>query len=264
MRTGMTTFDAIILAGDRRADDPLLKAANVPCKALAPIAGNPMVLRVLQTLADSESIGSRTLCGPELLLDREPRLLEEVDNGRLHWVTNQPTPSLSAYQSMKTVSETRPVLLTTADHALLSVEIVEYFCREAAESGADVVAGMVPYSIILDKFPESKRTVTKFRDGGYCGCNLFAFMTPEGREMAQFWRRVEAQRKKPWRVVGALGWWTVIQYFLGMLSLDQTLNKVGKKLKIRAAAVKMPFAEAAVDVDKVSDWEFVQKMVGHD
>ena len=59
-----TLFNAIVMAADRNPDDPVASAAGVACKALAPVDGIPMVLRVLQALDDSLHVGSRLLCGP--------------------------------------------------------------------------------------------------------------------------------------------------------------------------------------------------------
>ena len=58
------TFSAIVLAGDRAAGDPLVEAAGVCCKALIPVAGTPMVLRVLEALGESPWVDERLLCGP--------------------------------------------------------------------------------------------------------------------------------------------------------------------------------------------------------
>ena len=44
------TFTALVLAGDRTPDDPVARAAGVPCKALALVGGRPMVSRVLDAL----------------------------------------------------------------------------------------------------------------------------------------------------------------------------------------------------------------------
>ncbi|MGB4781436.1 hypothetical protein [Candidatus Methylomirabilis sp.] len=55
---------AIVLAGDRVSDDPVARAAGVPCKALVPVGGVPMVLRVLGALAEAQAVGDRILCGP--------------------------------------------------------------------------------------------------------------------------------------------------------------------------------------------------------
>ena len=50
------TFAAIVLAADRRPDDPVAKAAGVPCKSLTPVGGKPMVFRVLDALTASRMV----------------------------------------------------------------------------------------------------------------------------------------------------------------------------------------------------------------
>jgi hypothetical protein len=115
--------------------------------------------------------------------------------------------------------------------------------------------------LVSSAYPDTRRTATRFADGAYCGCNLFAFLTPRARTAADFWRRVEAQRKHPLRVIKVLGWMTVIRYLLGQLTLDDALRRVSQRLGFRAGAVIMPFAEAAVDVDSNQDRELVEKIV---
>ena len=98
----------------------------------------------------------------------------------------------------------------------------------------------------------------RFSDGDFCGCNLFAFITPEGRRAARFWRRIEQQRKKPLVVIGLLGWWAVIRYRLGFLSLEEAVAKLSKRLGLRMRAVILPYANAAIDVDSIADLMLVQ------
>ena len=77
---------------------------------------------------------------------------------------------------------------------------------------------------------------------------------------ADFWRRVEKQRKKPLRVIGALGWLTVLRYILGRLSLGDSLNQLSRRIGVKAGPVILPYPQAAIDVDSVADWQFVQKI----
>ena len=63
MNQGMRQFAAIILAGDRGPHDPVASAAGVSSKALVPVAGRSMILRVLDTLGASPSIGAQLVCG---------------------------------------------------------------------------------------------------------------------------------------------------------------------------------------------------------
>ena len=104
-----------------------------------------------------------------------------------------------------------------------------------------------------------KKTVLRFRDGEYCGCNLFAFLTADGRRMADYWRRVETQRKNPVRIIRILGWWAVIQYLLGWLTLENALASLSRRLHLKLEAIILPFAEAAVDIDSIADHTIVQQ-----
>ena len=91
--------------------------------------------------------------------------------------------------------------------------------------------------------------------------NLFAFLTPRAREAADFWRQVENQRKNPLGMIRVLGWTAIWRYLLGRLSLAEALDRISDRLGFKAAAVVLPFPEAAVDVDSVSDWKLVEKIV---
>jgi GTP:adenosylcobinamide-phosphate guanylyltransferase len=256
------TFAVVILAGDRELNDPLAQAAGVSCKALTPVAGRPMVLRVLGALAEAREVGTRILCGPaKASVSQNAELSELVNSGQVQWLAPQATPSLSAFTVLQSLPQDVPVLLTTADHALLTSEMVNHFCAEARNSGCDVLAGVASYDLISAAFPDTLRTVTKLKDGGFCGCNLFAFLTPRSRLAADFWRQVESERKKPLRVVKVLGWSAVLRYLVGQLTLKYALAQLSRRMNLKVGVVEMPFAEAAVDVDKVDDWLLVESIL---
>jgi len=255
------TFTALVLAGDRGPDDAVARAAGVCCKALAPVGGKPMVLRVLNALGASRHVGIRLLCGPpRQAMAQCPELQSGVDRGDWDWIENQATPSTSAHVALQTLPATTPVLLTTADHALLSSEVVDYFCAQASRAGHDLSVGLALYGEVMAANPGVRRTGLRFRDDTYCGCNLFAMIQPEARKVADFWRRVEQDRKRPWRVIRVLGWTSVLRFLLGRLSLDEALQRLSKRLRINIGYVLLPFPEAAVDVDTESDWRYVQRL----
>ncbi len=259
MQMTATPFTALILAGDRTDGDPLAVAAGVACKSLVPVGGKPMVLRVLDSLEAASEVGSIILCGPaQKFINQEAELKTRIDSGRIKWIANQATPSSSAYHALQSLSDNAPVLVTTADHALLTARIVDAFCTDARRSGCDVAVGLASKKMVTAAFPETKRTAIKFKNGAYCGCNLFGFLNSQGYIAAQFWRRVEQQRKKPLRMMRMLGGRAVIQYLSGRMSLTDALDHISSIMGIRAGAVILPFPEAAVDVDTVDDWLFVK------
>lgn len=255
-------FTAIVLAGDRGPADPLVKEAGVSCKALVPVVGRPMILRVLDALEGSSAIDLRLVSGSSSrLLGHVPEFDALIASGNIRWVENEASPSLSCQAALHTLSDDQPVLVTTADHALLTPRMVDYFCAQAVKTGCDVVAGLARFDLVTAAFPESRRTVTRLRGGGYCGCNLFAFLTPRARQAAVFWRRVEEQRKHPLKIVKVLGLVAVLRYLLGHLTLEEGLDRMSALMNARAGVVWMPDAEAAVDVDKIEDWKLAEKIL---
>ncbi|MGD8942718.1 MAG: nucleotidyltransferase family protein [Desulfobacterales bacterium] len=261
MAEATNPFTAVILAGKRPGKDPVAEAAGVACKSFAPIGGRAMVLRVLDALAATRQVGSQILCGPsQSIIAREPELKARIETGQVKWMDSLATPSASTYRVLQSLPPNIPVLVTTADHALLSAQIVDFFCDQARRSGCDLAVGLASYKGVREAFPETRRTAIKFNDDAYCGCNLFGFLNQQSHRAAAFWRQIEQERKKPLHMMRVLGWWTVLQYISGRFSLAQGLEKLSAKIHIRVRAVLLPFPQAAVDVDTVDDWHFVQQL----
>ena len=259
---GQDPMTAVVLAGDRSKSDALVARSGAGAKALLDLGGEPMVLRVLRALGEARAIRRVVLAGPEReAVDKAPALVSFLDGAAVEWQAPRVSPSTSAYEVMQDIPPEEPVLLTTADHPLLTAEIVDAFARQSLADDVDVTVGLAPHAVVLEGYPGIRKTVLRFSDGEFCGCNLFAFLTPEGRQIAAFWRKIEQQRKKPLRVIGMLGWWAVIRYRLGLLPLEEALAKLGKRLGLRIRAVVLPYANAAIDVDSIADLDLVQTTI---
>lgn len=257
-----STFHAVVLAGDRGPDDPVARYVGAPCKALVPVAGRPMLLRVLDALAASAAIDGVTLVGPQReKLAGCPELSARLARGALQWLPPQSSPSQSASTALERLPVDQPVLLTTADHALLEPRWVDAFCEQARASGKDAVVGLARHAAVQAAFPGSRRTALRFRDGAYCGCNLFAFLNRAGRRAPMFWRHIEQQRKKPHRLAAALGLGTLLAYLCGRLTLSGGLERLSDKVDARLGAVLLDDPRAAVDVDSVADFDLVQAIL---
>jgi GTP:adenosylcobinamide-phosphate guanylyltransferase len=263
-RAARRRFAAIVLAGDRGPGDAVARAAGVASKCLTPVGGTPMVLRVLDALGAAEAVAARSLCGPSRdVLERSPVLSERIAREGIAWIAPESTPSASARAAVEAQAPDQPVLVTTADHALLSPRIVDHFCAQALAQGGDVAVGVTRYDGVARAYPGSRRTVLRLGEGGYCTCNLFAFLTPAGRRAIAFWRSVEQERKRPLRLVaGVLGGVGVARYALGWLSLAEGAARASRRLGVRVSPVTLPFPEAAVDVDTPEDLRLVRALVG--
>jgi GTP:adenosylcobinamide-phosphate guanylyltransferase len=242
-------FRALVLAGSRPGPDPVARAAGLPAKALVPVAGRPMLLRVLSALAGAETVGHSEVVGLPPAADELRTRLAEL---QVTLREGRETPSQSVAAALAVMSP-GPVLVTTADHALLRSDIVDAFTRRAYAASADVVIGLVRYELVRQVCPATRRTVMHFRAGGYCGCNLFAFLSPAGRQAVGFWTRIEQRRKQPAHIARALGLVTLIRYFLRRLTLEDAMARLSRLCGARVIAVELPFGEAAIDVDKPED-----------
>jgi GTP:adenosylcobinamide-phosphate guanylyltransferase len=257
-----TTFAALVLAGSRGPDDPVARARGVTHKCLAPVAGTPMLVRVVETLLASPSVGRIAIALEDpSLIGQLPALHPPREAGRCTVIATGTTPSLSVLRALDELPEPLPWLVATGDHPLLTPEIVEHFCAAARGTGADLVAGLTPASAVRAAYPDAVRTYLRFRDEHYSGANLYALLAPDARGAIAFWRRAELERKRPWRLVRAFGWSPLLAYLLGRLTLDAAMARASRIVGARIAAVSLPFAEAAIDVDKPADLELVEAIL---
>lgn len=151
-----------------------------------------------------------------------------------------------------------PILITTADHALLTPAIVQYFCQSAARSDADFTAGLATAETVLAAYPQTIRTFFRLGKTQIAGCNLFALHNARGLKLLARWQYLEAVRKRPWRLVAMFGIVPLLRFLTGTLDLDAALTVVSRRLGLKVSAVSMPFAEAAIDVDKPADKELAE------
>ena len=252
----------LVLAGARPGQDPVAEAVGVSIKVLAPVGGMPMVARVLKTLEASYLVAQRVLCGPSWGVVQEQTFLRDlVEKGKVRWIAPQQGPSLSVKGFLEQFPQDLPLLVTTADHALLTVEMVEYFLREASRAQVDVAVALVPYSVVAEAYPQSKRTVIRFRGGGYCGCNMFLLGNSKAEKLVEFWTQVERERKRPLRLIRRLGWLMLLRYVLGVLSLGDALRELSQRMGLSIKEIILPFPEAAIDVDTPEDLALVEQIV---
>lgn len=262
MRSESSPVTALVLAGARPGLDPVAEVAGVPLKVLASVGEIPMVSRVLKVLEESSLVEQRVLCGPSWEMVQEQDVLRDlVHTKNIRWVAPQQGPSLSVKNFLDQSSQDFPLLVTTADHALLTVEMVEYFLGKASQTQADVAVALVPYAVVAEAYPQSKRTVIRFQGGGYCGCNLFFLRTPQAVRLVDFWAQVERERKRPLRLIRRLGWVMLLRYICGFLSLPDALRELSQRMRLSITEIILPFPEAAIDVDTPEDLTLVNQIV---
>ena len=254
-----SAWTAILLAGQRPGENEFANSHGVQWKALIPVAGEPMLGRVARTLLASSSVARIIVLGQDA---------ESMLSGELAWMREEPRIGTanagngianSIASLAGTAAAPYPVLVTTADHALLTSQMVEHFLGAAGED--DVAAGLVERGTVEAEFPQTKRTWLRFSDGDYSGANLFALRTGASAGALRIWAEVEQDRKKATKLMMHFGPMLALRALTRTISLDAALKQVGRKAGLSVRAVRLPFARAAIDVDKQADLELAERIL---
>ncbi len=245
---------ALILAGSRAGRaDPMAVRVGVSHKALLPVDGTPMILRVIRALQACPAIGRIVVSSERLdILAGFP----EADGVLVR--RSKPSPSRSVAAIFK---EFGPALLvTTADHALLTREIVECFLAKAPFE-ADATAAVAQSNVIRAAHPTTQRTWMRLRDGDFSGCNLFLLRTEHAIRAVTFWQKLEEQRKSPFAMARMIGLSAVVRYALKILTMEKATRLLSRRAGALLAVTVLPIADAAIDVDKPADLSLVEKIL---
>lgn len=251
--TSASAITALVLAGTRPGKpDPVAIAGGVSHKALLPIDGVPMVVRVVNALQAVPAIGQIVVCL------EDPTVLDGVLPANVQVVPSRPEgPSASVLDSLARLGT--PLLVTTADNALLQPQWVEELLNKAAAQ-TDLAVGVATQAAIQQSVPQTKRTYIRLTDMVFSGCNLFYFKTSVSARVADLWRSVEKNRKHPLRVGWTLGLGILLRAVLGKLSTQALYARIYALTSARAELVPLSDGRAAVDVDKEADIILAEKL----
>ncbi|MFA7440818.1 MAG: nucleotidyltransferase family protein [Sphingomonadaceae bacterium] len=254
------TWTAIVLAGRRPGPCPLASSFGVISKALIPVDGEAMLSRVTRSLLASGSVRRVIILAQEAEdLLQSPAMAWARYDGRVEPRRSADGISRSIDAVLAHPDTGWPVLVTTADHALLTPEVVRAFTDHA--ENCDLAVGLVDRETLLAAYPDNRRTWLRFKGGAYTGANLFALHSPATRGVLKIWASVEQDRKKLWRIARRFGPWLLLRTLLRRMSIQQAVAEVGWRMGVLARPVLLPFAEAGIDVDKAGDYQLAEAIL---
>jgi GTP:adenosylcobinamide-phosphate guanylyltransferase len=239
-------WTAIVLAGQRPGTDPLAAHFGGSVKALVPLAGEAMVTHVVRTLHATPEIAEVVVLAQDVtgLTDAV------VAGGGARFAVSGKGIS-SSIKAVAGDTAAWPILVTTADHPLLTPAYLSHFL--AGVGDADLAVGMVERAVVLARYPDNKRTWLKFRDGHWSGANVFALTSDRTLAALDLWAAAEQDRKQVWKLFLHFGPWLAIRALTRTIGLGDALIQAGRNLGMTAKLLPLPFAEAAIDVDKPAD-----------
>lgn len=246
------THSALILAGSRPGEaDALAASEGVSHKALIELEGLPLLARVHAALA-AAGMERIAVCASD------PEVIALAE--RLGAIVIEPAQGPSGSVARAFARLGAPMVVTTADHALLRPRWVRQFI-ETTPPEADVAILLARRAAVEAAMPGSRRTWLRFADGEWSGCNLFHLVTSRAEAAIESWAGVEADRKRPWRIAARLGYGTLWNYWRGRLTMQGAVARLGRQIGIKAAVVSAADGLAAVDVDSVKDLADIRALV---
>ena len=240
---------ALVLAGKRDgATDPLAQAAGVTHKCLVPVAGQPMLVHVIDALAASERIGQiRVAIEEPAVLQDLPQLRGLIATRRLMPVAAQPNLVDSVLAGAQ--GATFPLLTTTADNVLLTPDSVAEMMEGCKAQGADAAVAFTRRDFVLAAHPQGQRKFYRFADDSYSNCNTYWLKNANALAAAETFRSGGQFVKHPARIIGAFGLLNLIRFCFGIGTLADTFARFSRRFRMTIAPVILSDGAVAIDVD---------------
>jgi len=259
-----TKFQVVVMAAQRvGVINELAVEAGVTHKCLINMHGRKLIEHVLLSLSQSPRIDKITISIDNVAVLEEVELFKELrEAGRVRAIeagTNLFTSVQAAIDSESRV----PTIITTADNVLLTEDMIEHFCAELEASGAEAALGIAQKETILAKYPEGQKKFHKFADGEYANCNMYAVMNMNAVKAAKMFETGGQFAKSKERIFKAFGLWNAIAYKIALYTLDKGMERLSKRFGVKVAAIRMPFAEAPIDVDNFRTKEIANTILGN-
>lgn len=253
-------WTALVLAGQRPGVDRLAAHFGREAKALIPVAGEPMLARVVRALADAPQIGRIIIMAQDAsALVADPAVTKAAGDTRIDARLSGRTISGSVLDAVNDPAIGLPVLVTTADNVMLTPATIAEFL--AAAGAGDVGVAMVERGNLERAVGPNRRTWLTFRDGAFTGANLFALTGPSAVNALRFWERVEQDRKSVPRLAAHFGPVLMVQLLMRRLTLAAAIAAAGRKLGASAAPVLLSDGRMGVDVDKPEDHALAERLL---
>jgi GTP:adenosylcobinamide-phosphate guanylyltransferase len=248
---------AIVTAGGTPLpDDPLFDYSQGKPKAMLDIAGKPMAQWVLDAISAAESIQGIVLIG----------LQEDIElsvSKPLRRIPDQAGMLENILAGVEMVQKMAPgpqqILVSSSDIPALKPEMVDWLVEAAAQTDDDLYYNVVTRQVMEKRFPESKRTYIKLKDAEVCGGDMNMLHTRAVDTNLDFWREVIASRKNYLKQARMIGFDVLFGVLTHSITLQETLEKVCRRIHMKGRALVSPYAEIAMDVDKPRQLDMMRR-----
>jgi CTP:molybdopterin cytidylyltransferase MocA len=253
----MPTVDAVVTAGGiPKPGDPLYADTQGKSKALLEIAGRPMIQWVLDALSGARTIRRVVVVGlsdqvalhcvkPLSFLPNQGSMLANLEAG-VRWVLDQDAGTPYA-------------LLVSSDIPTITPAAVDWVIETSLQTDHEVYYSVIPQAAMEQRFPGSKRSYFRFKDGTFTGGDLTLVATQVITHVPPAIKDLIEARKNVFQQAAIIGLDTLFRFATRQLAVADVERVCRQRLGVRGRALVCPHAEAGMDVDKPAQYELVRR-----
>jgi GTP:adenosylcobinamide-phosphate guanylyltransferase len=248
-------MDAVVLAGGIPLEgEPLYPLTRGSSKALLPVAGKPMAQWVLDALSASAHVRRAVVVG----LDGGLRFARE-----LFYLPNQGAILENILAGARKLLELDPqadyLLVISSDIPAVSGAQIDWVIERSLAAREDFCYCLIDRQSMERVFPGCRRTYFHFKDVEACGGDLAVVGARVFSGDTGVWQRLSEVRKSRWKTAATIGFGLLLLFLLRCLTLDETVRRASRRLKLRGRALRCPYPEAGMDVDKPFQRDLVEE-----
>jgi hypothetical protein len=223
-------------------------------KALAPVAGEPIVRRVARALQHARGIGRVCVVGPEEVRD--------AVEGLCTWEPERDS-ALANFQAglehLRPAHDAR-VLLCGTDVVALDAHSLEDFLHRAPEAG-DIWMPVVHRESFDARFPEGKWVYVPLADGHFTAGSQFLVRPRAVLKNLPLIESLFDRRKSQVAMVGKLGLPFLLKLLTRRLRVHELEARASVLTGCRCRAVMDCRPELAFDIDNLAEWEYAHRLL---
>jgi GTP:adenosylcobinamide-phosphate guanylyltransferase len=248
--------NAVVLAGSTN-NGPLKACSSVAHEALIPMGNKTMVEHVVEALLKARNIDRILIVGPVAELSRL------AFDSRISMAEARGTILENIEAGLRMLPAEKRVLLVTSDIPLLTPQAVEAFLALCGDLSGDLYYPVIEKNTVDNKFPSTRRTYVKTKEGVFTGGNLFLLNPAVFKKCMENGQKIINLRKSPIGLCRLMGLKFVVKFLMRSLTLKEAEEKVSLLLGgIKGRVVISQHPEVGVDVDKPVDYELALKTIG--
>lgn len=227
-----------------------LKGESEP-KSFLPLKGRWLIEWTLEALSSTSGLGE--------ILVLLPPAKKKLSGVRVEF--SEADLLLKLKRGVEFFAGSEWLLLVSGDLPLLTPESLKDFIERCFYFPADGYFPVLSRQTVENKFPQTKRTYAKLKEGCLTSGNI-VLLRPQ--VLADNWglgEKILLARKKPVQLAQILGLNAVLKFIFRLLTVKEAEERLSRLTGYNLKAVFSPYAEIGLDVDKKEDLDLVKQFL---